>query len=137
MQKPLQTAKAAGTLWRDLTINDIFLMVSMLQGAVDGADGPAARAAAARRALTLVLDGLDPQRRPRGAERLDPSRQRLRRPVLSAALPPGRLCDSSAGSPFGLTCSGSTSELRWNSSEPRDRDGPVAGRPCQVSSSRV
>jgi AcrR family transcriptional regulator len=60
MQEPLRTAKAAGTLRRDLTIDDVFLMVSMLKGAVDRADGPAARAAAASRALTLVLDGLAP-----------------------------------------------------------------------------
>jgi AcrR family transcriptional regulator len=60
MQEPLRTAKAAGTLRRDMTIDDVFLMVSMLKGAVDTADGPAARAAVARRALTLVLDGLAP-----------------------------------------------------------------------------
>ena len=47
MQEPLRTAKAAGTLRRDLTIDDVFLMVSMLKGAVDRADGRAARAVAA------------------------------------------------------------------------------------------
>jgi AcrR family transcriptional regulator len=60
LQEPLRTAKGAGTLRRDLTIDDVFLTVSMLKGAVDRADGPAARAAAAGRALTLVLDGLAP-----------------------------------------------------------------------------
>jgi AcrR family transcriptional regulator len=60
LQEPLASAKAAGRLRRDLTIDDVFLMVSMLKGAIDRADGPAARAAAAGRALTLVLDGLAP-----------------------------------------------------------------------------
>jgi hypothetical protein len=60
MHEPLRSAKAAGTVRRDLTIDDVFLMVSMLQGAVDRADGPAARAAVAGRALTLLLDGLAP-----------------------------------------------------------------------------
>lgn len=60
LQEPLRDAKSAGTLRRDLTVDDVFLMVSMLKGAVDRADGPAARAAAASRALTLVLDGLTP-----------------------------------------------------------------------------
>jgi AcrR family transcriptional regulator len=60
LQEPLASAKAAGRLRRDLTIDDVFLMVSMLKGAIDRADGPAARAAAAGRALTLVLDGLSP-----------------------------------------------------------------------------
>jgi AcrR family transcriptional regulator len=58
MKEPLRTAKAAGTLRRDVTLDDLFLVVSMIKGAVDRADGPAARAAAANRALALVLDGL-------------------------------------------------------------------------------
>jgi hypothetical protein len=60
MKDPLRTAKAAGTLRRDLTIDDVFLVVSIIKGAVEGADGPAARAAAASRALALLLDGLMP-----------------------------------------------------------------------------
>jgi AcrR family transcriptional regulator len=60
LQEPLRAAKDAGTLRRDLTIDDVFLMVSMLKGAVERADGPAARATAASRALTLVFDGLAP-----------------------------------------------------------------------------
>ncbi len=60
MQEPLRAAKAAGALRRDVTIDDVFLTVSMVKGAVDRADSPAARAAAASRALTLVLDGLAP-----------------------------------------------------------------------------
>ena len=60
MKEPLRSAKAAGTLRRDLTIDDVFLVVSIIKGAVEPADGPAARAAAATRALALVLDGLTP-----------------------------------------------------------------------------
>lgn len=60
LNAPLRDAKAAGALRRDLTIDDVFLMVSMLKGAIERADGPAARAVAASRALTLVLDGLAP-----------------------------------------------------------------------------
>jgi AcrR family transcriptional regulator len=60
--EPLRHAKAAGTLRRDLTVDDVFLMISMLKGAVERADGPAGRAAAASRALALMLDGLAPAR---------------------------------------------------------------------------
>jgi AcrR family transcriptional regulator len=60
MKGPLRDAKAAGTLRRDLTIDDVFLVFSMIAGAVQKADGPAARAVAASRALALVLDGLAP-----------------------------------------------------------------------------
>lgn len=58
LREPLCTAKTAGTLRRDVTIDDVFLVVSMIKGAVGRADGPAARAAAATRGLALVLDGL-------------------------------------------------------------------------------
>src|SRR5437763_11924601 len=60
MKTPLQRAKAAGTLRRDLTIDDVFLVVLMIKGAVEAADGPAARAGAASRGLALVLGGLAP-----------------------------------------------------------------------------
>ncbi len=59
IQAPLRVAKAAGTVRRDLTIDDVFLVVSMIKGAVERANGPAARAAAASRGLALVLDGLE------------------------------------------------------------------------------
>jgi AcrR family transcriptional regulator len=58
LQEPLACAKAAGRVRDDLTIEDVFLMVSMLRGAIDRADGPAARASASQRALALVLNGL-------------------------------------------------------------------------------
>lgn len=60
VRRPLRDAKAAGTLRRDLTIDDVFLVVSMIAGAVERADGVAARAAAGSRALALALDGLAP-----------------------------------------------------------------------------
>lgn len=58
IRDPLRAAKAAGTLRRDVTVDDVFLVVSMIKGAVEKADGAAARAGAASRALALVLDGL-------------------------------------------------------------------------------
>jgi AcrR family transcriptional regulator len=60
LKEPLRAAKAAGTVRYDLTIEDVFLVVLMVRGALEGADGPTARAAAANRALTLLLDGLTP-----------------------------------------------------------------------------
>jgi AcrR family transcriptional regulator len=62
MKEPLRAAKAAGTLRRDVTIDDVFLVVLMIKGAVEAADGAAGRAAAASRGLALVLDGLTPSR---------------------------------------------------------------------------
>lgn len=59
---PLRDAKAAGTLRCDLTIDDVFLVVSMVRGAVELADGPTGRATAASRALALVIDGITPPR---------------------------------------------------------------------------
>ncbi|HWE34519.1 MAG TPA: helix-turn-helix domain-containing protein [Solirubrobacteraceae bacterium] len=61
IQEPLRVAKAAGTVRRDLTIDDVFLVVSMIKGAIERADGAAGRAAAASRGLALVLDGLERQ----------------------------------------------------------------------------
>ncbi len=58
MKDPLHRAKAAGRLRRDVTIDDVFLVVLMIKGAVEAADGPAARAAVASRGLALLLDGL-------------------------------------------------------------------------------
>jgi AcrR family transcriptional regulator len=62
LQEPLRAAKAAGTVRCDVTVDDVFLVVLMVRGAIDGADGPAARAAAGSRALALLLDGLTPSR---------------------------------------------------------------------------
>jgi AcrR family transcriptional regulator len=62
LKEPLRAAKAAGTVRCDLTIDDVFLVVLMIKGPIDAADGPAASAAAASRALALLLDGLTPSR---------------------------------------------------------------------------
>ena len=62
MKEPLRDAKAAGTVRCDLTIDDVFLVVSMIRGAVDRADDRAGRATAASRALALVFDGITPSR---------------------------------------------------------------------------
>ena len=60
LKEPLRAAKAAGTVRSDLTLDDVFLVVLMARGAIDGAEGPAGRAAAASRALALLLEGLIP-----------------------------------------------------------------------------
>ena len=62
LKEPVRAAKAAGTVRCDLTIDDVFLVVLMVRGAIDATDGPAGRAAAATRALALLLDGLTPSR---------------------------------------------------------------------------
>jgi AcrR family transcriptional regulator len=60
MKRPLCDAKAAGTLRRDASIDDVFLVVLMTKGAMAQAHGPVARAAASARVLALTLDGLVP-----------------------------------------------------------------------------
>ena len=62
LKEPLRAAKAAGTVRCDLTVDDVFLVVLMVRGGIDGAEGAAARAAAASRSLALVLEGLTPSR---------------------------------------------------------------------------
>ncbi|HTT30843.1 MAG TPA: helix-turn-helix domain-containing protein [Solirubrobacteraceae bacterium] len=62
LKEPLRSAKAAGTVRCDLTIDDVFVVVLMVRGAIDGAEGAAARSAAASRALALLLEGLTPSR---------------------------------------------------------------------------
>jgi AcrR family transcriptional regulator len=62
LKEPLRAAKAAGTVRCDLTLDDVFLVVLMVRGAIDSADGPAGRAGAASRALALLLDGMTPSR---------------------------------------------------------------------------
>jgi AcrR family transcriptional regulator len=62
LKEPLRSANAAGTVRCDLTIDDVFIVVLMVRGAIDGAEGAAARSAAASRALALLLEGLTPSR---------------------------------------------------------------------------
>lgn len=65
MKEPLRDAKAAGTVRRDLTMADVFLVLSMVKGAVGGAEDAPGRVEAAGRALTLLFDGVS--RSPLGA----------------------------------------------------------------------
>jgi AcrR family transcriptional regulator len=60
LKGPLREAKAAGILRRDISLDDVFLVVLMARGAMQRAQGASARASAANRALTLALDGLVP-----------------------------------------------------------------------------
>jgi len=60
IERPLHEAKAAGSLRRDLTVEDVFLVLLMARGAMERAQGAPARAAAAGRVLTLALEGLVP-----------------------------------------------------------------------------
>jgi AcrR family transcriptional regulator len=54
MKEPLRRAKAAGTIRRDLTIDDVFLIIAMARGAMESPNG---RASAGSRALALALEG--------------------------------------------------------------------------------
>jgi AcrR family transcriptional regulator len=58
MRRPLVDAKASGALRPDTSLDDVFLVLLMVRGAMTRADAPAARAAAASRVLTLALEGL-------------------------------------------------------------------------------
>jgi len=60
MRRPLCDAKAAGTVRRDASIDDLFLVVSMTKGAMAQSQDPVARATVAARVLALTLDGLVP-----------------------------------------------------------------------------
>jgi AcrR family transcriptional regulator len=60
LERPLAKAKEAGTLRRDASVDDVFLVLLMARGAMERAPGAAARAAAASRVLTIALDGLGP-----------------------------------------------------------------------------
>jgi AcrR family transcriptional regulator len=70
IKEPLADAKAAGTLRRDVTMEDVFLVVSACRGAMDGTAGPVARGVAGGRLLALVLNGLSPPSAPPDIERL-------------------------------------------------------------------
>lgn len=59
LKGPIQAAKAAGTLRRDVGSDDIFLMLAMARGAMEGLDDSAARSAVAHRMTTLILAGLE------------------------------------------------------------------------------
>jgi AcrR family transcriptional regulator len=60
LKQPLGDAKAAGTLRRDVTIDDVFLLLAMARGAMEGAGAWGDRSAAGNRVLALALEGLAP-----------------------------------------------------------------------------
>jgi AcrR family transcriptional regulator len=59
LKEPLCDAKAAGTLRRDVSIDDIFLIFGMARGAMEGLADSGARSGVAHRVLALILDGIE------------------------------------------------------------------------------
>src|SRR6185437_13553630 len=55
-------AKTAGLVRRDLTLDDVLLIMSMGRGAMEGLPDAAARSAVAHRVLALVLSGVEAPR---------------------------------------------------------------------------
>jgi AcrR family transcriptional regulator len=62
LRQPLRDAKAAGTLRRDFSQDDIFLLLSMARGAMEGLADSAARSAVAHRVLSLQMTGIETSR---------------------------------------------------------------------------
>jgi AcrR family transcriptional regulator len=62
LKGPLSDAKAAGTLRRDVSIDDVFLMLAMGRGAMEGLADAGARSAVAHRVLALILGGIEQPR---------------------------------------------------------------------------
>ncbi len=59
LKRPLADAKAAGTVRRDISLDDVFLMLAMGRGAMEGLPDSAARSAVAHRVLALLLSGVE------------------------------------------------------------------------------
>jgi AcrR family transcriptional regulator len=59
LERPLRDAKAAGTVRRDLTVADVFLIFAMARGAMEGLPDRAARSAVAQRVMELTLAGVE------------------------------------------------------------------------------
>jgi AcrR family transcriptional regulator len=59
LKEPLSDAKAAGTLRRDISIDDVFLLLAMGRGAMEGLADSGARSAVAHRVLALMLGGIE------------------------------------------------------------------------------
>jgi AcrR family transcriptional regulator len=59
LKEPLCDAKAAGTLRRDISIDDVFLLLAMGRGAMEGLADSGARSAVAHRVLALILGGIE------------------------------------------------------------------------------
>jgi len=59
LKEPLCDAKAAGTLRRDVSIDDVFLLLAMGRGAMEGLADSGARSSVAHRVLALILGGIE------------------------------------------------------------------------------
>jgi AcrR family transcriptional regulator len=59
---PLRDAKAAGAIRRELSLDDLFLVLAMARGAMEGLPDSAARSAVAHRVLALLLGGIEAPR---------------------------------------------------------------------------
>jgi AcrR family transcriptional regulator len=59
LKEPLSDAKAAGTLRRDISLDDVFLMFGMARGAMEGLADSGARSGVAHRVLALILGGIE------------------------------------------------------------------------------
>jgi AcrR family transcriptional regulator len=59
LKEPLCDAKAAGTLRRDVSLDDVFLMFGMARGAMEGLADSGARSGVAHRVLALILGGIE------------------------------------------------------------------------------
>jgi AcrR family transcriptional regulator len=62
LKEPLRDAKAAGAVRRELSHDDIFLVLAMGRGAMEGLPDAAARSAVAHRVLALLLGGIEAPR---------------------------------------------------------------------------
>jgi AcrR family transcriptional regulator len=59
LKGPLSDAKAAGSLRRDVAVDDVFLLLAMGRGAMEGLADSSARSAIAHRVLALILGGIE------------------------------------------------------------------------------
>ena len=59
LEAPLRDAKAAATLRLDFEVGDVFLLLTMARGAMEGLPDRAARSAVAHRVLALILTGVE------------------------------------------------------------------------------
>jgi AcrR family transcriptional regulator len=62
LKGPLSDAKGAGLVRRDLSIDDVVLMLAMGRGAMEGLPDAAARSVVAHRVLALLLNGVEAPR---------------------------------------------------------------------------
>jgi AcrR family transcriptional regulator len=58
VRRPLGDAKAAGTIRPDVTLDDVWLALGMIEGALRKVSDPTGKTAAATRSLALIVDGI-------------------------------------------------------------------------------